>query len=313
VYLVVERRVHGNSMEDLREDIKHREDMTRTALSLTEYIEKEGDEAWADDLLEGIGPWAMLQLADLANFFESMRNFYEWRVPSRTWVTLSVLVIGVVGTAICPLWLLVKSITFGAGLTFFGLFPIATNFPEYRLLASPVKFLLWNIPTHAEWAIKYVQAEGTRYEAEHPHIKASTSVPTTTVSGDVDGTIPAASTVPNTTTAPATTISQHDYGFYTATHSGNTGRLILDPSAIRFETTVRHKPHFHLLYSQMKNLEKIDRVIAKNIPGVQQSEGKDLKFVDKRGQEWVLENVEKRDECFSQIAGFSGREWQVVW
>lgn len=61
-------------MEDLREDIKHREDVTRTALSLTEYIEKKGDETWADDLVEGLGPWAMLQLADMANFFESVRK-----------------------------------------------------------------------------------------------------------------------------------------------------------------------------------------------------------------------------------------------
>lgn len=98
-----------------------------------------------------------------------------------------------------------------------------------------------------------------------------------------------------------------------ATHSGTSGRLILDPTSLRFETTVRHKPHFQLLYSQMKKLEKVDRVIAKNIPGLGQSEGKDLKFVDRKGEEWVLENVEKRDECFSQIVGFSGIDWQVVW
>jgi hypothetical protein len=73
-YLVIERRVHGNTIEDLREDIKHREDQRTTALSLTELIVKEGDENWSDDLLEGLGPWLMVQLADLANFFESMRK-----------------------------------------------------------------------------------------------------------------------------------------------------------------------------------------------------------------------------------------------
>ena len=74
VYLVIERRTHGNTIEDLREDIKHREDQRTTALSLTELIVKEGDENWSDDLLEGLGPWLMVQLADLANFFESMRK-----------------------------------------------------------------------------------------------------------------------------------------------------------------------------------------------------------------------------------------------
>ena len=74
MYLVVERRAHGNTMQDLREDIEHRENQRLTALSLTELIVKEGDENWSDDLLEGIGPWLMMQLADLANFFESMRK-----------------------------------------------------------------------------------------------------------------------------------------------------------------------------------------------------------------------------------------------
>lgn len=62
-------------MQDLREDIKHREDQRTTALSLTELIVKEGDENWSDELLEGLGPWFMVQLADLANFFESMRKY----------------------------------------------------------------------------------------------------------------------------------------------------------------------------------------------------------------------------------------------
>jgi hypothetical protein len=74
VYLVAERRAHGNTLEDLREDIKHREDQRVTALSITELIVKEGEMNWSDDLIEGLGPWLMIQLADLANFFESMRK-----------------------------------------------------------------------------------------------------------------------------------------------------------------------------------------------------------------------------------------------
>lgn len=61
-------------MKDLREDIEHRENQRKTALSLSELIVKEGEENWSDKLLEGIGPWLMIQLADLANFFESLRK-----------------------------------------------------------------------------------------------------------------------------------------------------------------------------------------------------------------------------------------------
>jgi hypothetical protein len=62
-------------MEALREDIKHREDVEQTALTLLEFIEKQGDANWADDLLRELGPWLMIQLADLANFFESVRKY----------------------------------------------------------------------------------------------------------------------------------------------------------------------------------------------------------------------------------------------
>ena len=71
---MIERREHGNTIEDLREDILHREDQRTTALSLTELIVKEGDENWSDDLVNELGPWFMIQLADLANFFESLRQ-----------------------------------------------------------------------------------------------------------------------------------------------------------------------------------------------------------------------------------------------
>jgi hypothetical protein len=75
VYLVTERHIHGNTIEDLREDVKRREDQRLTALSITELIEKEGDEMWSDKLLQELGPWLMVQLSDLANSFESMRKY----------------------------------------------------------------------------------------------------------------------------------------------------------------------------------------------------------------------------------------------
>jgi hypothetical protein len=61
-------------MKDIRQDIERTEDRQQTALSLVEYIEKEGNEQWADKILEDLGPWLMVQLADLANFFESLRK-----------------------------------------------------------------------------------------------------------------------------------------------------------------------------------------------------------------------------------------------
>lgn len=75
MYIVAERRIHGVTMEALRQDVVHTEDKQRTALSLTEFIEKKGDEHWADDILRDVGPWLMIQLGDAANFFETLRKY----------------------------------------------------------------------------------------------------------------------------------------------------------------------------------------------------------------------------------------------
>ncbi|KAF2116023.1 hypothetical protein BDV96DRAFT_573204 [Lophiotrema nucula] len=283
LYFVVERRVHGRRMQDLRDDVIRTEDVNQTAMTLTEFVEKRGDENWADELMQDLGPWLMLQLCDAANFFEAMRNFYEWRVPGRTLVTLSIFVAAILTASFVPTWLLVRTFTLSAGISFFALFPIGTNFPEYRLLVSPFKRVLWNIPTQAEWSIKSLQARGRRYE------QASSNE---TALGE----------------------KSPDFGTYTAHHNSSRGKLSLAPTAIIFTNNIGHKIHFTIPYAELDQLEKIDRTITKNIPSSLQLEsGKDIKIVGKDQRELVLENVNGRDQAFSQIVGFSDVKWQVVW
>lgn len=172
VYFVIRRRFKGDTMEDIREGIKRTEDVNQTALTLTEFIEKEGDEAWTGKILEDLGPWMMVQLCDTANALEVFRksvihsqanldhepmiirltpySFYEWTVPSRTMATLAIFLVAILFTIFAPAWLLIKSTTLGAGFTFFGLFPLAANYPDYRLLASVPRRIFWNIPTHGQ-------------------------------------------------------------------------------------------------------------------------------------------------------------------
>ncbi|CBX97692.1 predicted protein [Plenodomus lingam JN3] len=291
VYIVAERKIHGVSIEDLREDVKHTEDQRRTALSITEFIEKKGDEHWADNILQELGPWLMIQLADAANFFETIRNFYEWRKPYRTGAALCLLSIGVIITTFLPLWLLVKFLTFSMGFTFFALFPLSVNFPEYRLLVSPTKRFLWNIPTHAEWAIQYLQAEGTRVE--------------TTAT-------PAPTALPLRTQIDAATAD--DYGFYNAYHDKTAGHLVISTKSVRFVSRHPHSVHFTIPYDHIQVLEKVDRVVKKKVPDKLSSDsGKDLKIVDILGRETVLRNLDQRDEAWSQIVGFSRVNWQVMW
>ena len=68
-----------------------------------------------------------------------------------------------------------------------------------------------------------------------------------------------------------------------------------------------------LAYDLINNLEKIDRIASKTIPKPKSDSGKDLRIVSKTGVEWVVVNIDGRDQAFSQIVGFSNTTWQIVW
>ncbi|MCJ1473632.1 hypothetical protein MMC13_002283 [Lambiella insularis] len=50
-----------------------------------------------------------------------------------------------------------KIFWFIAGGGFFVTFPISSYFPKYRLLVSPIKWVLWDVPTNAEWSFAYLR------------------------------------------------------------------------------------------------------------------------------------------------------------
>jgi len=151
--------------------------------------------------------------------------------------------------------------------------------------------------------VKSIQAEGTRYQEEN--IQRSSTPPLEKIDSPFEL---SPQTSPNSRGAHG-----HDHGHYNAHHNDSRGRLVVSASSVRFETDRTGAVLFTVPFSQISNLEKISRVISKNIPKLKADTGKDLKIVSKSGQEWVLENVEQRDQAFSQIVGFSDTDWQVVW
>lgn len=133
----------------------------------------------------------------------------------------------------------------------------------------------------AEWAIKSLQDEGAHYQRNE-----------------------------NISLAPAT---NKDYGFYPAHLSGDKGRLIISSRSIRFETNIGHRVVFVLNYDLIYTIAKKERNISKMKPG--SDTGKDLRISSKLDGdgEWLLTNMENRDQAFSQIVGFSKTKWQVAW
>jgi hypothetical protein len=195
----------------------------------------------------------------------------------------------IIGLTFTPLWLLSKLAGFSFGAMFFVAWPIATNYPDYRLLMSPLKRIFWNIPTHAEWAIKSLQAEGSRYQLEETTNNLRLA--------------------PNSDPLPSE--EHHEFGHYKAHHEKESGQLSIKMTSVRFET--KSGIVFNLSYNQINNLEKVNRRVGQNIPKPRRDNGKDLRIIEKGGKEWLLVNMDQRDKAFSQIIGFSDTTWQVVW
>jgi len=136
----------------------------------------------------------------------------------------------------------------------------------------------------------YVQAEGARL--------AQQSVP-----------VASTSAILSPTFDPA-----HDYNNYAAHQDKTTGRLIVSAGKLRFVSNMGHNVLWSLRYDELQKVEKEDRVVQMHIPKkLQMDSGQDLKIGSRDGKEYLLKQVDKRDEAFSQIVGFSNVAWQVVW
>ena len=88
----------------------------------------------------------------------------------------------------------------------------------------------------------------------------------------------------------------------------------MSAGGIRFVSNLGHNVLWSLRYDELERFEKEDRVVQKNIPRrLQKDSGQDLKIVGRDSREYLLKQVVKRDEAFSQVIGFSNITWQVVW
>jgi hypothetical protein len=80
-------------------------------------------------------------------------SFYEWRDPSHTRTTLATLTLLSITAITTPSRLLVKGTLFAFGFVYFVLAPIWHRYPQYRLLASPLKWIFWKVPTHSTYCL----------------------------------------------------------------------------------------------------------------------------------------------------------------
>lgn len=147
------------SQKNIKDAIARAKSDRLRAQQLAEIIEQHPDGSWVYPLVNQLGTKLQLQLHDLACLLEIIRNFYEWRYPYESARTLLMLSGMVLSVTLLPLYVTVRAATAGMGLLFFIAFPIASRYPRFRTLVSPVRLLFWNIPDDVEWAIRTLKRD----------------------------------------------------------------------------------------------------------------------------------------------------------
>ncbi|KAI9857041.1 MAG: hypothetical protein M1813_008647 [Trichoglossum hirsutum] len=150
VYMVVRNYYFPGSIESLRESITRSMDRGATAYKFSEFVGGHGRGDWLQPAIGHLGPFIQVQIGDVANFLEAMYNFYHWKSPRKTVASLYFFITCFLISAIADMEFCMKLFWFIIGGSFFACWPISSRYPRYRYLVSPIKWVLWDIPTHRE-------------------------------------------------------------------------------------------------------------------------------------------------------------------
>lgn len=161
LYSTIMNFYYPRSLEALREGIERGIDRGATAFKVGELMDKHGNDDWLGPLMEELGPFLQVQVADLASLLESAYNFYHFRYPPATFATLGLISSMFLLSALTDSKFAVKLLWFILGLIFFICWPISSLYPCYRLLVSPFKWALWEVPNHPEACFQYLQERAT--------------------------------------------------------------------------------------------------------------------------------------------------------
>ncbi|KAL0258625.1 hypothetical protein SLS55_006122 [Diplodia seriata] len=309
VFIVLRNGYSHHSFKSLRESHERAMDEGATAFKISELIHRHGPGEWLDPLIDEIGPRAQLEFNDLADHLERMQNLYDWKFPEKTWATLFCIVCAILLGVLTPTAYSMRVVTFVAIWWFFMGRPVASHYPRFRHAVSPVAYVFWGLPTHAQWSFRYLTNKAQKMR-ERTAEEASGS-------GSIKGE-PSAQTSPtddHEVFVDAPTHPEHDRGEYFLTfrcrYHGVPARLGISASGISlirlFPAKQLWSRHFHEIGEMRKTAGS---ALGRGISTV--LEGKTLEFIFVDGQMDQIEAVRRRDEAFNSIIGFSNLMWQML-
>ena len=315
IFNVIQHRLGPERREALQESHARVSDEDATPNTFGEMISRHGSSGWLDPMLEYVGPVIQPQIKDLADWMEVFMNFYEWKTPRATIVTLFSLGSLITLATFASTDFNLRITTLMAILMFFMHRPVSSRYPNYLQLLAPLHWIFWGIPTHSETSFRYlrIQAEEMRGAAlkRNPNlaIEKPDASPVYVQSGP-----PLASPIRSMEDKPTL---NHTRSMTKPTNSDIfatackwheiKGSVVISFNDIRF---VRSFPKHEMWHRQFHELMEIKKGNGQTSIIKKHQNFLELYFED--GSTEKLESLKKKDELFNIIIAFSGLTWQQI-
>lgn len=206
---------------------------------------------------------------------------------------------------------------------------MSSHYPKYRYLVSPFKWVLWDIPTNAEWSFTYLrrQAQITRERiiekkveeehfrelaksAVHEYTGRMTTAPGIRIedsdSGDEDDEDDEGWCSARSTTS---VLGASDIRSFRCQSHKVIGRLIIYSKGIRFVRSLPKKELWRRDYLSLAEMRKAEGSTMSKLASLSPNQ-LEIKFID--GSKLNFEGMKERDEAFNTILAYSGMQWQSL-
>ncbi|RVX72926.1 hypothetical protein B0A52_03279 [Exophiala mesophila] len=249
IYRTVRSKFQPTSVERVRASVARAVDRETKVQAWGELIQRHGNQDWIEPLLDQLGPTIQLQLGDLTDLMEVLINFHRHERPRKTMASLFFFTCCLIITLFADMAFCVKLVWFIIGCGFFFTYPIATRYPEYRLLLSQWRWMFWDIPTHAELAIMQLQEKAVIRDAdlkdfEYEERKSENGHHDPDDAGRDDKTAPA---------------DREESHWFKAHHDlYGLGKLVISRSGIGFEGSRDKGPTLFYPFSRVDEILKVD-------------------------------------------------------
>jgi len=221
-----------------------------------------------------------------------------------------------------------KIVWFVVGGSFFLCWPIASRYPKYRYLVSPIKWVLWDIPTHAEWSFQYLRKQTQisremmiRQKVERGYVDEATMPKTDVYSGNLN--IPKIRQIgPDDTDAgdddsegedwqsvssANSVLNEDDIMSFRCLWDNIPGRFVIYSGGIKFVRSLRRKELWKHSFMHLVEMKKLS---GSNVGKLLEMGQLEFRLLD--GDTLRIGGTSDRDEIFNCIIGFSNLQWQAL-